>query len=353
MILILFACDRFEHEIYENAQIEATFNEFSGTIQSVNADSIQIVMEFYNDNYLNDAFHKADIQAQLLGYINEYGSLSVVLNSYYKDLSIHWTLYGIPANEKNIEEITSFSDILTKTDSGYEFYGNQIEPPEYDPSKPMVVAQFSTSTTCGNCPAGAEKLAELQREYGGQFIYLEYALDGPDPTNNFFPFAQYYNIPSQPTAIFQGVSIAAGGDAETINSYTTRYEQAAEVEKSITINLENIEINGSSVSGTAIIDSLENIPISDLKLETALILKHSDYEYTNGHQELHNVVFATGTFIIENQEIIFSLDSTIEITEEALLVVWVQTKVDTYDSQTCKIYDAKTFELINKLGGRK
>lgn len=349
-ILILFACDRFEHEIYENAEIEATFNEFSEIVQSMNADSIQIVMKFYNDDYLNDAFYKADIQAQFLGYINEYENLSVVLNSYYKDLSIQWSLYGIPANEKNIEEIAAFSDILIKTNSGYEFYGNQNKPPDYDPSKPMVVAQFSTSTNCGNCPEGAENLAELKRSYGGQFIYLEYVFDGPEPTNIFIPFAQYYGIYSNPTVVFQGQFIIEGSDAE---SYFTRYEQAAEAEKLISINLENIEVNGNSVSGTAIIVDLENIPISDLKLETALILKISDYEYNNVHQKLHNVVFATGTFAIENSEIDFSIDSTIEITEEALLVVWVQTKDDPYDPQTCKIYDAKTYELVNKFGGNK
>ena len=357
MILILFACDRFKHVIYENAQIEANFNEFSEAMQTMNPDSIQIVMDFYNNEYLNNAFNKDDIQTQILGYFSNYDSLSIVLESYYQDISIHWSLYGLPANEKSLIEIANFSDFLIETDFGFQFYGNQIQPPEYDSSKPMVIAQFSTATSCGNCPAAAEKLAELKRNYGGQFVFIEYVTDGPDPANIFIPFAQYYSIPFQPSVVFQGGSIAIGSDAETLDSYTARYEQAEEAEKVISIDLQNIEILQYSMSGTAIIGSLENIPIEDLKLETAVIMQHSDYEYTNGHQELHNVVFASASFAIENSEIDFFIESTIEITDElsedALLVVWVQTKEDPYDPQNCIIYDAKIYELINKLGGSK
>ncbi len=343
MILILFACDRFEHEVFTSAKIETVFADFSEIL--VNTDSIDSVMVFYHDDYMNNAFDKEEIRAQFLGYFNDFDSLIVELNSYYHDLSIEWTLSGILAGENNITEIATFSDILLKTDSGYQFYGNQIEPPEYDPSKPMVVAQFSTATTCGNCPAATEILAELDRTFGGQFIYLEYVLDGPDPTSNFYPFVQYYEIYSQPTVVFQGTSIAEGSDEETLNSYFTRYEQAAEIEKVISISLQDIVITINNVSGTAIIDSLDNIQSDNLKLETALISKNSNYEYQLNHQELHNVVFAVETYDIGNYEIDFSIDSTIDIIEEALLVVWVQTKEDSFNSQTCKIYDATIYDF--------
>ncbi|MEA1972708.1 MAG: hypothetical protein U9N34_05380, partial [Candidatus Cloacimonadota bacterium] len=240
--LLIFACDRFEHEVYENENIEEMMTTFTQALQTSEVDSLDTILDFYHPNYLNDAFAKTNMQDKFINFLNNYDSLSIEIDSYFQDLSINWTLYGAEISDsKGIEKIESFSDFLIKEGSQYFFYGNQVSAaPEYDGTKPMIIAQFSSATTCGNCPPAASKLDELKRIYGDQFIYLEYLYDGPDFANVFLPFVQYYSMNSQPSTMFQGQFVAAGGSSEIISSYMSKYEQSAQAEKLIHLNLSDI-----------------------------------------------------------------------------------------------------------------
>jgi len=341
LILILFACDRFEHEIYQNAEIEAMFGEFTNAIETANIDEI---MTFYNENYLNDAFSKSDFEVIFINYISEYDSLTASLDNYYSDFSINWTLSCVPTDSTNSEKIISFHDIIDS--DHYKFIGNQINPPAYDPLKPMILVQSSTAQSCGNCPATANKLAEMKREYGGQLVYLDYVSDGPNPTEIFYPFAMYYEIYTQPTVVFQGEDIVTGSLADELNSYSTYCEEIVNSEKIIQLNLSDISCE-NTILGTIIIDGFETLPLDNLKLEMAVIEKYSEYEYHINGQELHNVVVAVKSQDLTSAEIDFTIDYEIENFENTMLVVWVQTKEEPYNSATCKIYDAQVYDFEN------
>ena len=322
------------------------FAEFTNAIETTNIDSI---MAFYSENYWNDEMGKDDIEINFINFIDDYDTLTVTLDEYYQDLSINWTLYGIPTDSTNFEEIVTFYDYLNPDD--YKFIGNQFDaPPAYDPDKPMLLAQYATYTDCGGCPAAANKLAELKREYGGQLIYLDYVSDGPNPNEygfdeNWYDLVTYYpNISAPPAVVFQGENIVSGSLADDLNLYSTYCEQIANSEKIIHINLA-ITDSINTISGSANIDNFDKLQLEDLKLELAIIEKHSDLEYLINGQELHNVVIATQTLDLTSAEIDFTIDYEIEDLENTMLVVWVQTKEVPYNSETCKIYDAQIHDF--------
>lgn len=348
LLLAFVACDRFEHEVYENEEIESFFSTFNDSLQTASLETIDNLMSFFSEDYLNNAMNKDGIQATLLSIIDgSYEGLTVQLKSYYENLSVNWAITG---NESNVdgtfpEELLYFNDFLKNTDDGYKFYGNQVSPPAYDETKPMVVAQMFSATTCGNCPTAALKLDELKRQYGGQFVYLEYLFDGPNMAQVALPFLQYYGLNAQPSTVFQGQHLAAGGAPDVISSYPNLYEES-EGEKIIDIELSDIVNNNGMISGTVTIENFDQLPTADLVLEAVLAYKHSDYHYQVNGQAVHNVVYSTTQYDLTESEIEFIIENEPVTTDDVMLVVWVRTKSNSFDAETCKIYDAKvhTFE---------
>ena len=352
LLLLLFAllsCDRFEYEIYQNAEIETMFAEFTNAIAG--KDTLSII-SFFDENYKHYGDTLATVNSNFVDYVNRYNTLTTNLDEYYQDYSINWTLSGILPDSTEFQKIKSFSDyLISAEDYNFKFYGNQFDaPPAYDPDKPMLLAQYSTYTDCGGCPTAANKLAELKREYGGQFIYLDYVSDGPNPNEydideNWYDLVTYYpNISAPPAVVFQGENIVSGSLADDLNLYSTYCEQIANSEKIIHINLA-ITDSINTISGSANIDNFDKLQLEDLKLELAIIEKHSDLEYLINGQELHNVVIATQTLDLTSAEIDFTIDYEIEDLENTMLVVWVQTKEVPYNSETCKIYDAQIHDF--------
>lgn len=346
LLIALVACDRYEHKIFEDNSIETMMSSFSDSLNIASPDSLSTIMNFYHEDYLNDAYSKSDMSLKFIEYLFDYENLSASIDGYFQDLSIHWTLYGTPSNDgKEIVEIETFSDFLVYENSNYYFIGNQVSPPAYDETKAMVVAQFSSATTCGNCPRAANKLAEMTRTYGDQFIYLEYLYDGPDVAHNFVPFVSYYGMNSQPSTMFQGQYVASGGSSEVIESYEAKYELSAQTEKIIDINVSSINYTATNLTATVSIQNIENLPQENLTLKSAILIPHSDYEYHSTHQELHNVVIATSSLKLDSRNVDITIDSTIDLESGMKLVVWIQTLTPNYNPETCKIHDAKVTTL--------
>ena len=129
-VLFVSACDRFEHDVYSDANIEASFGQFDLSLSAANVDSLAGIMNWYSEDYLNDAETKSDVEHEYMSYFGEYGD-SLILNAmnmeYWKTNRIVFEIWvNLPDTSFVIAEK---EDFLMEVDGNYIFYGNQVAPP--------------------------------------------------------------------------------------------------------------------------------------------------------------------------------------------------------------------------------
>ena len=134
LIILFFSCDRFDNtfkskpEPPQDKTIEEFFAEFSYCLNNLNQSNFQSILDFYDDQYLNNGldtlyiktfydsiFSLEDtiyIQSQLIDYCNE-------------SLKVKWQLVVNDSLNKEVIFDNVFNDYLKKIDTSYKFNGNQ------------------------------------------------------------------------------------------------------------------------------------------------------------------------------------------------------------------------------------
>jgi len=131
--LFISACDRFEHDVYSDANLEESFMEFDSSLSTASAEDLSGIMNWYGDDYMNDLSTKFDIQLEYLSYFEEYGdslTLHAEIIEYWKTNRIEYELKGSLGRESFL--ITEKEDYLIMSEGSYIFYGNQVAPPPLD-----------------------------------------------------------------------------------------------------------------------------------------------------------------------------------------------------------------------------
>jgi thiol-disulfide isomerase/thioredoxin len=348
-VLFVSACDRFEHDVYSDANLEASFGQFNLSLSAASVDSLDAVMSWYSEYYLNDKETKSDIEHEYISYFGEYGSdlmLSTKNMEYWKT---HRIVFEIWANLPD----TSFVlvervDFLTETDGSFIFYGNQISPPPLNPEFPVVMMQYFTSTTCGNCPSVARKLEEMLNTYGGQLVVLEYIYDA-DPGNAYTPEALYYNAGSQPTSIVQGEYSITGASEASLAAYESRFEQSLADSLSFRFTSMDLAISGNTVTGTVNWEELAELDGENLQLRAVLLEEEPDLHYSIAPAVyFENRVLGGAELDYDNtlSSATLSVDSNIELPEKVSLVVWLQDRVE-----DASVNGAHIYNVIKEMGG--
>ena len=338
VLLLIISCDILNHDVYDNSKVESFFDDFSAAISATDGTDLSAIMAFYNDDYSNNLVDKAGIEQFYTDFFSVYMpiELEAVLLSYDRFGNIKWelaiTTEGELLNTMLMEDIYMESSEIT-------FFGNQINPPAVDPTKPIVFAEFFTGEDCGNCPPAASHLHHMKNTLGDQFIYVEYC-----STNNYSPFyfdlVAYYNYWNQPTTIFGGTNVVIGGASANLTEMDNYYNTVVESELKATItNLSATRDNG--VMNGQLDLELFDLSTEDLLLTVVIADAEPEIYYNGTDKQFHNVAFAkTDIAVTADGTINFSVDydNTLEFVQPKV-IVWLQTKKAAYDTD-CKVHTA-------------
>ncbi len=355
VVLILFACDRFEHkfepEINSENYIIDFFNTFADSISTF-PENIPGIMSFYNDDYNNNGVTKLDVEnfyIELSLLTPGTLDLEAIIIDTTDNFNIEWRLIATELSTFTYLD-SIITDVLLPTEDSFQFYGNQADMRN-------VIVELFTGQWCPNCPNVEEALHNLRMQYGSRFSYVEYHI-GDQLAGDFSDIFSYY--PNNGTLPFGIVN----GNAHIVYSAQSVEEVQAEIEAAITpllqeqllVSLSNVQSNltDSLLTGSVQIEIDPSIPTENLTLVAVLMEDYND-EYLNNHGDPHyNIVLKRTTFDISalnlDDPIDFEItdldvlpqwymDNTIGLPEDLTLVIWVQTLEIPYNQNTCAVYN--------------
>lgn len=353
ILLLLIGCELLDHDPYSNDKIDDFFADFSTAFESISADDVSAVMAFYDSHYfhdLNDYYAREESYMQLF---QSYGSdldFDLFVIDYNENLDLQWLLnINYTENDSSFLKTIVFEEKLVNRNGEYLFFGNQVNPPDVDPSKPVVFVEYGTAESCGNCPTASAKLHHMGLEHGGQFIYVSYCT--AEPMDTYIDFISYYNETAQPLSIFGGQYKIVGGSEEDLQEFEQRYDQIlAGTPEAFLSNITWTD-DGAMVDGTVDVD-LQGVSTNDLVLKAALIDARPELYYNDGGGRIYNVLFAVGEEEVSAAgtvefRIEYDLPSyAAEMPAATKLVVWLQTREADYNPETCKVHTAAEINLF-------
>lgn len=399
LVLILFACDRFEHTFEPNivspeayitavpawgyVPLEVTFTDSSqagtnpiiswewdfdnnGTIDSLIQNPIYTyteVGEFYAKLTVSDGeltsldsilISVLEIGSPIADFsfdpVEGYAPLEVIFTDEsqpgsYPITSWEWDFDDngvIDSYEQNptytYTEVGDYTIKLTVSDGNL----NSSLTKTISVYGQNVLVELATSLTCVNCPYVEEALHNLKQQYGNRLSYVEYHINDQLDIGNLDIFA-YYGMSALPTSVTQGTVITIGGSTtsqvELEAIIAPIFEETPLVQfYDFGATLETDILNGSvllSVDGSVLLD--------DLYLKFTLIENENTNYLNAAHEYPLNVVIAKGELLISTHDfgepVEFALPGLSNLPDDITLVIWVQTLADPYNSSTCKVYN--------------
>ncbi len=342
LMLLFSACDRYKHNFSTEPDNQQTtqqfFDEFSSVLIRLNSANIDSVMSYYSDNYLNNGQTKQDMRnfySSLLNY--NFTSFSVTdLNLNNLDISFKISL--IDSTDTLFAK--QIDDVLIKYDNSYRFYGNQ-ESQQHNTKQRVMVILF-TGTRCQNCPYSESALEELKEEMPNKFSYAEFHNYFGDPLE--IPICDelygYYQLSGVPQAIFQGQTIYGHFHDETVDTYREAINHYADMEAVAFLDSLTYSIEGNILNGSIKL-SFNRQDIENLKLNAIVVEKESDVLNYN-QQNCRQVVLAYSSTDIQPADgyVTFTIsDLPEQLPDDSQIIVWLQTMDETYNPETCKVYN--------------
>jgi len=351
--LILFACDRFEHNfelsIDDENSITDFFNSFADSISTF-PENIAGIMSFYHEDYNNNGITKADMEDFYFYFttVNTPVSLAATLIDTTDNYNIEWQLLATVISSGETFMDTILTDVVLPDDDSYTFYGNQI-------NMRNVVVELFTGTWCTYCPFAEEALHNLKEQYGSRLSYVEYHIGDP-LDNGFTSLLSYYpNTGTLPISVINGnAQIITGAGEDIQNEIEAALAPLWEQPLQAVLTEANAVINGIELTGSVTLDIDESISLENLKL--VLILQedtNTDYHNYNG-EDLHNIVLKREIVDIVSctGEINFTISGLDDLAsgydglpEDLSLLIWIQTMDDPYDQSTCKVHNVIEISL--------
>ncbi len=339
VILILFACDRFEHSFETSTNNENFiidfFNTFADSISTF-PENISGIMSFYHDDYNNNGVTKTDVENFYVAFtlVNMPISLEATLIDTADNYGIEWRLLATELSGATFMD-TTFTDILLPTTDSFQFYGNQQELQK-------VLVELATSLSCINCPYVEEALHNLKQQYGNRLCYVEYHLNDPLDIGNS-DFFSYYGMIALPTSVTQGTEMIVGGSTTSQAELDAVIAPIFEETPLVQFNDFNTTLEADTLNGSVLVNVDGTVPLTDLYLKFTLIeMENTDY-FNSSHQHPLNVIIAKGKLSISehnfDEPVEFALSGLTDLPDDITLVIWVQTLADPYNSDTCKVYN--------------
>jgi len=341
VILILFACDRFEHKFEptnnDENSVEDFFLDFSSEIVNLPAEDVTPVMNFYHDDYNNNGILKADIELFYLQFylINMPLQLEATLIDYNENLDITWNLLVTTLDSKETYLDSTFVDVLIPTEDSFLFFGNQQELQK-------VLVELATGLNCSNCPYVEAALHNLKQQYGNRLSYVEYHINDELDIGNF-DFFSYYGMSVLPTSVTQGAVFTVGGSPTSQQELDAIISPILNETPLVQFHDFNTTLEADTLNGSVLLSVDSSVPLADLFLKFVLMENENTNYFNGAHEHPLNVVIAKGQLSITthnfDEPVEFALLDLSDLPDDITLVIWVQTLADPYNSSTCKVYN--------------
>lgn len=345
-LLAFTACDRFPH-IFDPSMDEdldaLLFQPLNQALQNQPEAGIDELMQYFADDYMHSGISKADRRDWLEGIFSDHPNAlaraNLIETHKLSDLLYvsSWRLY-ISEAETVIADSSFVGDEAVKRDGRWLLRGNQASCVVPNP-KQRVIVEYFTFPNCPNCPPVEAELQHLQMDYPNNFSYLEYHITGPlhipgDGTHT------YYGITSAPTSIFQGETKLLGSAPETLAEYRPQVDHYADLECLVDYSNLGYSIQGQNLTGSIKLNLAPEIAsLNDLVLNVVLIEREASHPIQQ--HPMRNLVRAKTVINIGgtdlSQAVNFDLNASIEIPDDASLVIFVQHRPATF-ANNARIY---------------
>lgn len=352
--LFITSCDRFEHNFAPQDPnvvdfTEVFFNPLQTAFNQASSSGLDPVMAFYADDYNYYGITKAARRTWLENLVTAHPGLDFSISNTQVNVedannaTINWRLVA-SISRSVIADSTFVGEMLEKSGNTWVLKGKNVCDPPLN--KQMVIVEYFTFRTCPGCPQAEAKLHSLQNQYPN-FFYLEHhtsmelALPGELTPS-------YYNVTNAPVAVFQGTEKIIGSSDNELNQYQSLADALVQVDTPITYQLQNVAQDGRNLTGSVLITPLVQLPEEDLVLNYVIAEQTSSYTYLPGNQPIHNAVRAKGSLSLTGVNLAlpvnFELTSTVDIPDDATLVLFVQKKPSPWQNNAT-IYGGITHPL--------
>ncbi len=340
-VLFSLGCDRFQHAFEPPDTVDFAaelFTPLDTAFHGIPSFSLESVMAFYAEDYLHFGQTKTDRQNWLQGIFNaEPNALGQVTLLNAEELTdstaiANWNLKIQTSSRVVLADSLFSGERLVKRGGKWLLKGNQMTCVLPTP-KQQVIVEYFTFLGCPNCPVVEAELHDLEIQYSGQFTYLEHHTAAPLQIAGDGTYA-YYGPFTVPTSVFGGQTRLTGSGTEILDQYAPLTQSLANVDSDFRYINPTLGVEGNTVSGSLSLEQLaQQLDWTDMVLNYVLVERVSSFNNTAG-QPLRNVVRAKGFQTITqadlNAPVLFSLQSTVPIPDDASLVIFAQTKPSSF-----------------------
>jgi len=362
LVLILFACDRFEHILepsISNIGLSEFANSMAELFSNTNQNNFLEISFLFSDNYFNQDTTKDEKYDYFTSFFLIDPNTTFIADNITISPSLHinWHFTATNSNHEILAD-TTFIDFLIKENEGFVFYGDQN-------NKKKVMVELFTGKWCSNCPNAEDALHELRMQYGSRFSYVEYHFGDDelvidDPPIFYYPFAG-----TLPFGIVNGNSHIVYS-APSVEDVKTEIDAAITplLQEPLLASLSNVQINMSDtlLTGSVQIDLDPVVSTDNLALVAVLMENYND-EYLNYHDEPHhNIALKRETIDISEldlrEPVSFELtelntlpqwymDNSTGLPDDLTLVLWIQTLEIPYNQNTCAVHNVIEVQINN------
>ena len=399
MILILFACDRFEHNFEPDiippeahitampvlgyVPLEVAFTDSSqagtnpiinwewdfdndGTIDSLEQNPIftyNEVGDFFAKLTVSDGEHTSldSILISVLEVGAPIADFSFEPASGYAPLEVSFTdesqpgSYPITNWEWDFDDngtIDSYEQNPTYTYTEVGDYSIKLTVSDGSLNSSLtktisvygqnVLVELATGLTCGNCPYVEAALHNLKQQYGNRLSYVEYHINDPLDIGNYDIFS-YYGMYQLPTSVTQGTQTIIGGSPTSQDELNALITPILAEIPLVQFHDFNTTLEDDALNGSVLLSVDGSVPLADLYLKFVLMENENTNYFNGAHEYPKNVVIAKGQHSISahnfDEPVEFTLPDLSDLPDDITLVICVQTLADPYNSDTCKIYN--------------
>ncbi|PID28676.1 MAG: hypothetical protein CSB55_03870 [Candidatus Cloacimonadota bacterium] len=340
-VLVISACERYDHVTYSDSKIENLFLEMSNDLYEITPEKVEnFVKTYYDSAYLNTGINYDLMYVSYENMAADTFKYRIYVEDYDRTGKVSYYLKKFTAEGSEAGVPEHFNDVIMISGETRKFYGNQLSVVPADPNNRVAFIQFFTATTCGNCPMMSAVIEQIKSVYGDQLIFADYIFDA-DPGNAYMNEAIYYQAASQPATVISGEGPIIGAGNNKIREYWDKVAKITSEPAEIRFEA-TAKFTGNNLKVEVTTEDDASVNLENLKMRMVLTIPHPGIEYHVNGQEMHNQVIGAWETSVQNLgNINYDIElSDTDIPDDAELVVLFQTKELDLNPDNNKVHNA-------------
>lgn len=359
LILLLFSCDRFDHDFTKSVVQVQTPEEFMGNFNTdlgslTGPPNDNVLQKYYLPGYLNYGRDYSGIKQYFADLFTTHQGLMLTSSFTMENGTDRSSYRGIfrlvgTVDTTSVVDVSWQEDIISDPETGLlHFCGNG----QGDQYRRKVLVEVATGTWCVNCPDADEALNHLKSQYPNDMIIVQYQMAPAALHLDNNQLFSWYGISSAPVAVFDGMDKHAGWD-ESVTAQNYLNSLNAQIGEAAHVLLEpTITNTGTHVEGSVVLTDNGLANWDNCVLKYALLEEQIDAYHDHSGNPLTDTVIGHGSIPVSGPgSYNFTLDpySPLPYTpgSDLKVVMWVQ-RVNPTWSGDCTVYNSCEIELGGK-----